>query len=61
MVNALKDENTLTMVFVVALLVWTVMSTMLERKFKWGRSTYRLVLCSAAAVAVLFLGWLSHS
>jgi hypothetical protein len=60
MINALKDENTLTMVLIVAIVVWTVISTMLERKFNWGRWTYRLVLGCGAAVVVLFLGWLYH-
>ena len=60
MVTALKDENTLTLVFVVATLLWGVISTMLERKFHWGPWTYRLVLGSGCAIVALFLGWLSH-
>jgi len=61
MVNALKDDNTLTLLFVVAILFWGVITTILERKFNWGLWTYRLIMASGAAVVALFLVWLSHS
>jgi hypothetical protein len=60
MINALKDDNTVTAVFVVGILLWGVITTILERKFNWGRWTYRLVLSLGVALESLFLGWLSH-
>jgi hypothetical protein len=52
------SENTLTMLLIATVGVWTIIETRIEVKFGINRSAGRLILGLGCAAIFLFYGWL---